>query len=281
MLFKALSLALSATALHYPPHIRGQGPAPGSASPSAASSARPLLENVFYVELADSTLDCASYVTSHLLSAGVSSSDITVRTNYNLGGYGNVCSVEVAGHQNEIFDLPGAVMYAVHGVAPLRPLAATKAQSQNVKATTEQIHALTGVARARSELGLTGKGIKVAVIDTGVYYLHPALGAGFGKGFKVGYGYDLVGDAYGNVPSVTTPDADPLDNCSGDSHGTHVAGIIAGDARGMPAGFVPPVEWTGAAPGATIGAYRIFGCGANGTSRVEGRVLFVKGVLTL
>ena len=27
-------------------------------------------------------------------------------------------------------------------------------------------------------------------------YMHPALGGGFGPGFKVAFGYDLVGDAY-------------------------------------------------------------------------------------
>lgn len=57
------------------------------------------------------------------------------------------------------------------------------------------------------------------------------MGGGFGKGFKVTKGYDLVGDAYtgSNTPK---PDSDPLDNCGAASgasgHGTHVSGIIAG-----------------------------------------------------
>ena len=53
----------------------------------------------------------------------------------------------------------------------------------------------TGVDLARSQLGLTGKGVKVAIIDTGIDYDHPDLGGGFGPGYKVAYGYDLVGDA--------------------------------------------------------------------------------------
>lgn len=33
-------------------------------------------------------------------------------------------------------------------------------------------------------------------IDTGVDYNHPALGGGYGKGFKIVGGYDFVGDNY-------------------------------------------------------------------------------------
>lgn len=61
--------------------------------------------------------------------------------------------------------------------------------------------------------------------------MHPALGGGFGKGFKVIKGYDLVGDAYTGL-NTPKPDSDPLDACGADSeasgHGTHVSGIIAG-----------------------------------------------------
>lgn len=46
------------------------------------------------------------------------------------------------------------------------------------------------------QLGHFGQGIKVAVIDTAVDCAHPALGAGFGDGRKIGFGRDLVGDDY-------------------------------------------------------------------------------------
>jgi subtilisin family serine protease len=118
-------------------------------------------------------------------------------------------------------------------------------------------HALTmtGADVAQTELGLTGTGIKVAVMDTGIDYHHPDLGAGFGPGQRVVTGFDFVGDGYDASGSggalIPHPDNDP-DDCNG--HGTHVAGIIgasgdpgAGGARGV-------------APGVTFGAYRVFGC---------------------
>lgn len=79
-------------------------------------------------------------------------------------------------------------------------------------------------------------------------YKHPALGGCFGKGCLVAFGTDLVGDAYTGF-NTPQPDADPMD-CGG--HGSHVAGIVA--AQPNTYGF------TGAAPGATLGAYRVFGC---------------------
>ncbi|KAI7862348.1 peptidase S8/S53 domain-containing protein [Spinellus fusiger] len=108
----------------------------------------------------------------------------------------------------------------------------------------------TGIHRVRKELGYDGKGIKVGIIDTGVDYMHPALGGCFGLGCRVAYGFDLVGDAYSghNFPR---PDKDPRDTCNG--HGTHVAvGIIGAKDIAM--------NFTGIAPEVTFGAYRIFGC---------------------
>lgn len=73
------------------------------------------------------------------------------------------------------------------------------------------------------KLGFTGKGIKVAVIDSGIDYRHPALGGGFGPGFKVAGGYDLVGEDYTGF-NIPVPDNDPIATCLEGGHGTHVAG---------------------------------------------------------
>lgn len=70
---------------------------------------------------------------------------------------------------------------------------------------------------------VTGQGMRVAVIDTGIDYNHPDLGGGFGPSHKVVGGYDFVNN-----------DADPMDD---DGHGTHVAGIVA--ANGAVKGVAP------------------------------------------
>ncbi len=76
--------------------------------------------------------------------------------------------------------------------------------------------AMTGVQRLHKK-GIKGKGIKIAVIDTGIDYLHPAFGGGFGPGFKVAGGYDFVGDDFDPTQSdkPATPDSDPLVTCVG------------------------------------------------------------------
>ncbi|RKP37169.1 peptidase S8/S53 domain-containing protein, partial [Dimargaris cristalligena] len=108
-------------------------------------------------------------------------------------------------------------------------------------------HAYTGVDKAQSELGLTGKGIKIGFLDAGIDYTHPAFGGCFGPGCRVQYGYDFVGDNY-NGYNTPQPDDDPIEACS--VHGTHVTGIAVGNHG----------EFKGVAPNATIGAYRILGC---------------------
>ncbi|KAF3074697.1 Minor extracellular protease vpr [Trichoderma lentiforme] len=108
-------------------------------------------------------------------------------------------------------------------------------------------HQMVQIDKLRAK-GFTGKGVKVAVIDTGIDYTHPALGGCFGAGCLVSFGTDLVGDNYSGF-NTPVPDNDPKD-CAG--HGSHVAGIIA--AQENPYGF------TGGAPDVTLGAYRVFGC---------------------
>ncbi|KAI1104682.1 subtilisin-like protein [Jackrogersella minutella] len=110
-------------------------------------------------------------------------------------------------------------------------------------------HVMTQVDKLRAE-GITGKGVKIGIIDSGVDYTHPALGGCFGgEDCLFTFGTDIVGDDY-NGDNTPVPDADPYDGCGG--HGTHVSGIIAAQANEL--GF------TGAAPDVKLGMFRVFGC---------------------
>jgi len=75
-------------------------------------------------------------------------------------------------------------------LSPSIPLAS---YSENAAAQNYSVHHMTGVDKLHAA-GIRGKGVIVAVIDTGVDYTHPALGGGFGPGFKIAGGYDFVGD---------------------------------------------------------------------------------------
>ncbi|KAI9277595.1 peptidase S8/S53 domain-containing protein [Sporodiniella umbellata] len=115
-------------------------------------------------------------------------------------------------------------------------------------------HALTQVDVAHQNMELKGKNVVIGIIDSGIDYRHPAFGGGFGVGFPVRYGYDLVGDKFVSTDPTSRSENDtPLDTCeNGSGHGTHVAGIIAANDRSL--------NFTGIAPEATLGVWRIFGC---------------------
>ncbi|PEQ92581.1 peptidase S8 [Bacillus sp. AFS006103] len=88
---------------------------------------------------------------------------------------------------------------------------------------------------------LTGKGVTVGVIDTGVDYTHPDLKRNYAGG------RDLVDN-----------DRDPMETLAigkATIHGTHVAGIIAANGK-----------IKGVAPEAKIVAYRALGPGGGGTT---------------
>ena len=118
----------------------------------------------------------------------------------------------------------------------------------------------------------TGEGVSIAIIDTGIDYLHANFGGpgtipdfegndstvvepGTFPTVKVVGGTDFVGDDYdasSDDPAINTPDPDPdpLD-CNG--HGSHVAGSAAGNGVATRIG-------PGVAPGAVLYALRVFGC---------------------
>ncbi|TIC92330.1 PI-type proteinase [Colletotrichum higginsianum] len=90
-----------------------------------------------------------------------------------------------------------SILLGARNVWPSRPVQMALAEKgrtfgRDVSVANYSIHGATGVARLH-EQGILGKGVRVAVVDSGVDYDHPALGGGFGEGFKVVGGYDLSG----------------------------------------------------------------------------------------
>ncbi|MEW6401053.1 MAG: S8 family serine peptidase [Chloroflexota bacterium] len=148
----------------------------------------------------------------------------------------------------------------VKAIYPVMVIAVPETATSSISPELYSALALTGADVAQSELGYTGEGVRVAVMDTGIDYDHPDLGGCFGPGCRVALGWDFVGDAYNaddTSPSYDpVPVPDPLpDDCNG--HGTHVAGIIGANG-----------DVTGVAPGVTFGAYRVFGCDGSTTDDI-------------
>ncbi|KAI9320106.1 peptidase S8/S53 domain-containing protein [Dichotomocladium elegans] len=161
-------------------------------------------------------------------------------------------------HASHFFDLSRS---HIRRTWPVTAIARPNVQLSTLgkRATTEGLfdhYKDTGVLKLREELGLTGRDIKVGIIDSGVDYTHPALGGCFGTGCRIAYGIDLVGDAY-RGDNDPVPDNNPMD-CNG--HGTHVAGIIGGND--------PEHHFTGVAPEVTFGVYRVFGCSGSSADDV-------------
>lgn len=137
-------------------------------------------------------------------------------------------------------------------------------------------------AEALNKRGITGKGISVGIIDTGIDYTHAMLG-GDGKGDaythpekaeptainpdkanpafpnkKVVGGIDLVGTDFNAASpdfqkTIPHPDMNPIDESG---HGTHVAGTVAGIGDGIN-------TYNGMAPDANLYAIKVFGAGGS------------------
>jgi minor extracellular serine protease Vpr len=176
----------------------------------------------------------------------------------------NGFSIQVsAAERVKVMRLPG-----VKAMYPVETIQAPSPQVLGGGSTADMATALamTGAQIAQAS-GLTGKGVKVGIIDTGIDLDHPDFGGSGVNGTtpfvnhpRVKYGYDFVGDAYDANPANVTysptpvPDANP-DDCNG--HGTHVAGITG--ANGTVKGVAPDV---------VLGAYRVFGCNGSSSSDV-------------
>ncbi len=113
-------------------------------------------------------------------------------------------------------------------------------------ATMERTSATIGAALARDELGLTGAGVGIALIDSGVSGWHDDLNLE-PDGENVSYVPRVVHfrDFVTPIPEDAYYDEHPFDDYG---HGTHVAGIIAGngfDSAGARAGVAPRANIVG------------------------------------
>jgi subtilisin family serine protease len=192
--------------------------------------------------------------------ADAKNAGIQYRTRFEFQKLWNGLSIEVgAGQLEKVLALPN-----VQSIYPVHTVSVPETTPASIPDLATAIK-MTGADIAQNELGLTGEGVKVAVMDTGFDLDHPDLGGDGTAGApfansRVVAQWDFVGDAYNADPASTayspTPVPDPVaDDCNG--HGTHVSGIVGANG-----------EVTGVAPGVTFGAYRVFGCQGSTTDEV-------------
>ncbi|CEP22786.1 unnamed protein product [Cyberlindnera jadinii] len=189
----------------------------------------------FIVEYDTSSLskrDVLESVASSLSESGV---DVSVNTDFDSSVFQGA-SITLTGNDTTVDDLK-----ALAGVRNAWP-ASVITLDDEIKPNEPQSwnpHLLTGV-QAIHDQGNKGSGVKIAIIDTGVDYTHPALGGGIGEGYPITHGYDFYSD-------INNPSNDPMD-CNG--HGTFVTSLIISSDEKVP----------GVAPGASVSFYKVFGC---------------------
>ena len=155
----------------------------------------------------------------------------------------------IAAQPNSIFKTAGTIIHfeyktAINGMAlttkrwaaeEIKKLPYVKSvyEDKEVTAYDDISNHVIGADSAWIKLGLTGKKIKIGILDTGIDYLLLDLGGGIGPGFKVLGGFDFINN-----------DNDPMDD---NGHGTHVAGIAAANGSTL----------KGVAPDANLFAFKV------------------------
>ncbi|KAH9464236.1 hypothetical protein MJO28_002120 [Puccinia striiformis f. sp. tritici] len=144
------------------------------------------------------------------------------------------------------------------GMVTRGPTFGGKVLSKPLTTTVEKFppHLQTNISMLHNR-GIYGKGIKVALVDSGIDCTHPAFGGGFGPGKKIAFGRSFVENDDAQAAKNKGAISNPCSDCS--HHGTHTAGIIGAADVGY--GF------QGVAPNVTLGMYP-FGCGVGSTDDV-------------
>ncbi len=146
------------------------------------------------------------------------------------------------------------------------PFATGVYPSVRYAAETNRSPAMIGATALAALTGADGRGMKIAVVDTGVDRTSPFLAPaglqyppGFPKGSAAWTSPKVIVARSFPGPNAGTQGRLPFD--ATEPHGTHVAGIAAGDAgTNAPAGGDHPAVagLSGVAPRAWIGNYRVF-----------------------
>ncbi|MEH7350132.1 S8 family serine peptidase [Gottfriedia acidiceleris] len=146
----------------------------------------------------------------------------------------------------------------------VEPPSISESSTSTEQAAKHTMVTFPGVEKLHQE-GFTGKGVKVGIIDTGIDYNHPDLKGAYKGGYDfVDNDSDPMETTYADWKKSGQPELSTGGEAYYTEHGTHVAGIIAGQAKNN-ADFA--VE--GVAPEADIYSYRVLGpYGSGSTSAI-------------
>ncbi len=197
-------------------------------------------------KLATSQNTVASQQNNVLLQA--SQQNISYKVNYRYNTVLNGVEMTLPANQiPALAKLPG--VKSIYKNETYTTLPAPQTNTTATGATYDAVPlSILGVQTAWAK-GLTGKGVRIGVLDSGIDYDHPDL-----KGAYKG-GYDSVDhdrDPYENPP-VSAADDVYGTGYAGSWHGTHVSGTIAGRA----ANTTSDVVQKGVAYGADLYVYRV------------------------
>ncbi|WP_217560268.1 S8 family serine peptidase [Paenibacillus sp. GbtcB18] len=199
---------------------------------------------------AESTESAITQEQTALVSAA-KSSGINLQVNYQ---YNTVLNgLEVTVPANKIPALAKlAGVKSIHPSANYFPIPVDEPKGLDVSSPNYDITPLKQIgADVAWAKGLTGKGLKVGVIDTGVDYLHPDLKDAYKGGYD---SFEKDNDPYEEPP--LTPEEDPYGTgFEGTSHGTHVSGTIVGRASNPSSDIVQK----GVAYEADLYVYKVLG----------------------
>ncbi len=204
----------------------------------------------------DNTVEQADYVAQLESDQAAVLSEITVGRAADVQQIGESFTKVLNGF---MLNVPASMVNEIRAISGVKSVS----QAPEYEINLGESIPLIGADAVWNDLGFTGEGVEIAVIDTGIDYTHAMLGGsgdpadyaandpaivelGSFPNAKVIGGYDFAGTDY-TAGEVPVPDDDPLDE---NGHGTHVASTAAGNDG---------VANYGVAPDAGLYALKIFG----------------------